>query len=184
MQPDQRLPRFGNPVKSPAAALVGVALVVAMAALLGSRAPAAAPIQTLVLQQSKPDLHSTAIDPNHPRDGDDLTVYATLREGGKVVGHIEGFKIAVRNGTDRGAQALAGKRALLRMGVLQFSFGGNDSLMAQGLTLDSTGGMERQDPEVRAITGGTGKYAFARGQVVSTRNADGSYTHRIAIRIR
>jgi hypothetical protein len=31
-------------------------------------------------------------------------------------------------------------------------------------------------PVVRAILGGTGKYMGARGQLASTRNADGSYT--------
>jgi hypothetical protein len=31
-------------------------------------------------------------------------------------------------------------------------------------------------PVVRAILGGTGKYMGARGQLTSTRNADGSYT--------
>ena len=30
-------------------------------------------------------------------------------------------------------------------------------------------------PVVRAILGGTGKYMGARGQLISTRNADGSY---------
>ena len=34
---------------------------------------------------------------------------------------------------------------------------------------------------VRAILGGTGKYMGARGQVASTRNADGSYTQVLTL---
>ena len=40
----------------------------------------------------------------------------------------------------------------------------------------TAGEFEAGQPVVRAILGGTGKYMAARGQLTSTRNADGSYT--------
>jgi hypothetical protein len=41
---------------------------------------------------------------------------------------------------------------------------------------NSPGEFDAGQPVVRAILGGTGKYMGARGQLASTRNADGSYT--------
>jgi hypothetical protein len=109
-----------------------------------------------------------------------LTVFATLSENGKPVGTITGVKVAVRSGAD--AAGLAAKNELTRMSLLQFSFSGDDSILVEGLTLDKAGGMVPNDREVRAIAGGTGKYKFARGQVISTRHADGTYTHVIEMR--
>jgi len=40
----------------------------------------------------------------------------------------------------------------------------------------TAGEFDPGQPVVRAILGGTGKYMGARGQLASTRNADGSYT--------
>jgi hypothetical protein len=33
-----------------------------------------------------------------------------------------------------------------------------------------------------AVTGGTGEYIGARGEVISTRNEDGTYTHKFTLR--
>ena len=42
-------------------------------------------------------------------------------------------------------------------------------------------GPQMSQPEVRAVVGGTGAYIGARGEVTTTRNADGSYTHVIRL---
>jgi hypothetical protein len=136
----------------------------------------------LSLVQSKPDLHTDAANPGKPRDGDDVTFYANVSEDGKPVGHVAGVKVEVRNPTDPGASDLSAKHDIMRITLMTFSFGGNDSLMAQGLTLDKTDGMVAKLPEVRAITGGTGKYEFASGQVTTTREPDGTYHHEIELR--
>ena len=42
--------------------------------------------------------------------------------------------------------------------------------------------MEKNEPYVRAIVGGTGAYAGARGEVSTVHNEDGTYTHTITLR--
>jgi len=41
--------------------------------------------------------------------------------------------------------------------------------------------MVKSAPQVRAITGGTGAYMGARGQVTTTHNADDSYTYVVEL---
>ncbi len=166
------------------AATLAAALLLGLAALTSSATAAGNDVVHLTLVQEKPDIHTDAADPAKPRDGDDATFYADLREGGKRVGHIAVVKVEVRNPADRGANDLAAKHELLRMSLITFSLGGNDAIMAQGVTYDKADGMVTGEPEVRAITGGTGKYEFASGQVVTTREPDGTYRHEIELRTR
>ncbi|MCP4382221.1 MAG: dirigent protein, partial [Hyphomicrobiales bacterium] len=37
--------------------------------------------------------------------------------------------------------------------------------------------MDADRPQIRAVVGGTGRFLGARGQVTTTRNADGTYEH-------
>ncbi len=55
----------------------------------------------------------------------------------------------------------------------------NDSLLIAGSHPYKHGTIETDTPIIRAITGGTGKYMFARGQVISTRLSSGWYRHDI-----
>jgi hypothetical protein len=60
-----------------------------------------------------------------------------------------------------------------------FSFANRqDQIVAVGATdyPPTAGEFDAGPPVVRAILGGTGKYIGARGQLASTRNANGSYT--------
>ena len=41
--------------------------------------------------------------------------------------------------------------------------------------------MVKNNPQIRAVVGGTGKYVGARGQVSTTRDDDGGYTHHIEL---
>jgi len=92
--------------------------------------------------------------------------------GGPVTGEVFGSKTLVRLATD--ANPNLEKRATL----LFFSFGDRqDQIVVVGV-LDyppTAGEFNAGQPVVRAILGGTGKYMGARGQLASTRNADGSY---------
>jgi hypothetical protein len=150
-----------------------------MVAILTLSGQAKSDIRHLSLVQAKPDAHTNAANPNKPHDGDTFTIYAKLMEDGKTVGHIAGAKVEVRNGADPGATDLTPKRELIRLSVITFSFGDNDTLVAQGVTVDKPDGMVTGESEVRAITGGTGKYEFASGQVTTTREPDGTYHHEI-----
>jgi hypothetical protein len=66
-----------------------------------------------------------------------------------------------------------------RATLMFFTFAGdNDQIIALGVTdyTPSAPEFEAGRSAVRPVLGGTGKYISARGQVTSTRNADGSYT--------
>lgn len=66
-----------------------------------------------------------------------------------------------------------------RIGNLVFKFGDSDSLVVAGAAAypkDKTE-MNANQPQVRAVIGGTGKYLGARGEVTTIRNDDGTYEH-------
>ena len=95
------------------------------------------------------------------------------KPGGPVAGEIIGSKTLVKVPTD--ANPNLERRATLMF----FTFAdGNDQIIAFGAADYSPNVPEfaAGQPVVRPILGGTGKYMGARGQVTSTRNADGSYT--------
>jgi hypothetical protein len=95
------------------------------------------------------------------------------KPGGPVTGEVIGSKTVVKVATD--ANPNLERRATL----LFFTFAdGKDQIIAFGAA-DYTASAPEFDagqPVVRPVLGGTGKYMGARGQVTSTRNADGSYT--------
>lgn len=66
-----------------------------------------------------------------------------------------------------------------RIGQLAFDFGNGDSILAGGQSVypGTDHEMSADAPQLRAITGGTGTYMGARGQITTTRNTDGSYEH-------
>jgi len=70
----------------------------------------------------------------------------------------------------------------LKSGQLIFSFD-NYQLMVMGRTDYelNTPEMNVDNQQVRAVVGGTGKMIGARGQVITTKNPDGTYTHHFEI---
>ena len=93
--------------------------------------------------------------------------------GGPVTGELIGSKTLVKVATE--ANPSLERRATLMF----FTFTDRkDQIIAFGVAdySPSAAEFEASQPAVRAILGGTGKYMGARGQLASTRNADGSYT--------
>ena len=93
--------------------------------------------------------------------------------GGRVTGEIIGSKTLMKMPSD--ANPNLERRATLMF----FTFAdGNDQIIALGAADYTPSAPEfgAGQPVVRPVLGGTGKYIGARGQVTSTRNADGSYT--------
>jgi hypothetical protein len=93
------------------------------------------------------------------------------KRGGPVTGEVIGSKTLVKVATD--ADPNLERRATL----LFFTFtDGKDQIIAFGAADYSPSAPEFDagQPVVRPVLGGTGKYMGARGQVTSTRNADGS----------
>ena len=66
-----------------------------------------------------------------------------------------------------------------RIGQLVFDLGSSNSILVAGESVyaETTTEMNADQPQLRAVIGGTGQYIGARGQVTTTRNADGTYEH-------
>ncbi len=66
-----------------------------------------------------------------------------------------------------------------RFANLYFDFSSTDSIVVSGATVypANQAEMEAGRPQLRAVTGGTGEYAGASGQVTTTRREDGTYSH-------
>jgi hypothetical protein len=69
-----------------------------------------------------------------------------------------------------------------RIGNLVFAFG-DDKLVVAGGSAYPAGSVEMaaNEPQLRAVVGGTGAYLGARGEVVTTRNEDGTYRHEFTL---
>lgn len=70
-----------------------------------------------------------------------------------------------------------------RFGNIVLNFGGGDSLVVGGSAVYAVGAgeMAADTPQVRAITGGTGRFIGARGQVTTIRRSAGHYEHKIEL---
>ena|SRR5213596_1928881 len=155
---------------------------IASAALLASALMAAcdhrstnSSSEMLTVYQDAPKLNLLDLGSPGNSPGDVYHFFAPLHSspGGSVIGEVFGSKTLVKLAT--GANPPLEKRATL----LFFTFGDHqDQIIALGVVDYSPTAAEFNagQPVVRAILGGTGKYMGARGQLASTRNADGSYT--------
>jgi hypothetical protein len=70
-----------------------------------------------------------------------------------------------------------------RVGNIALDFGGIDTLVVGGRSVYAIGDGEMvvDAPQVRAITGGTGRFIGARGQITTTRRDAGHYDHKIEL---
>lgn len=70
-----------------------------------------------------------------------------------------------------------------RMSLIVLDFGKSDTLIVSGRAVHRTYQSEIKDnePNLRAVIGGTGRFIGARGQMSITRNPSGSYEHEIQL---
>ena len=127
----------------------------------------------LVVYQDEPAI--VVIDGPGQRLGDSFYFDAALRlePGGEEVGRVFGVKTVVRMGAEVDPQIEQ------RMTYLFFvSLDRQHQIVVAGVPdYPATGAeFEVDRPVVRAILGGTGAFIGARGQLTSTRHADGGYT--------
>ena len=98
--------------------------------------------------------------------------------GGPVTGELIGSKTLMKVPTEDNPN-------LERRATLMFFTCDDrkDQIIAFGVAdyLANVPEFEAGQPVVRAILGGTGKYIGARGQLTSTRSADGSYTQAFTL---
>lgn len=136
--------------------------------------------ETLTVYEDAPPLKPLDLGSPGNSPGDAYYFSAALHSsrGGPVTGEVVGSKTLIKSASE--ANPNAEKRATL----LFFTFsGGQDQIIAFGVgdyppaAAEFTAGQ----PVVRSVLGGTGKYIGARGQLTSTRNADGSYTQEFTL---
>lgn len=108
--------------------------------------------------------------------GDMVFFYSDLIYQGKTIGTV-----IVDTQTDRMPNATAANTGQYeeRLTIAQYHTGGVDSIVTIGdfFYPNSNSAMAMDIPQVRAVSGGTGKFKFARGQVTITRTADSTYQH-------
>ena len=159
----------------------------ALAALLASTLMAACGLrstnsstETLTIYQDAPKVKLLDLGEPGNSPGDVYHFFAPLHSspGGPVIGEVFGSKTLVKLATD------ANPNFEQRTTFLSFTFNDRqDQIIALGVAdySPTTGEFEADKPRARAILGGTGKYMGARGQLTSTRNADGSYTQMFTL---
>jgi len=131
--------------------------------------------QTLTIYQDAPKMKLLDLGEPGNSPGDVYHFFAPLHSspGGPVIGEVFGSKTLVKLATD--ANPTFEQRATL----LSFTFNDRqDQIIALGIAdyAPTAGEFDAEKSRARAILGGTGKYMGARGQLTSTRNADGTYT--------
>ncbi|MDN4017892.1 hypothetical protein [Zwartia panacis] len=150
------------------------AAIACLAIALASTAQAK---QTFSIVQSKPEIQHIDIGTPGMSIGDLLAFEApfTTKDGKK--GRMYGMITLVSLPTG------AHDPFLDRISTIVLDFGGSDSLVINGKSVygEYHGEMKENAPQVRAITGGTGKFIGARGQISTSRHAAGTYEHVIEL---
>lgn len=130
--------------------------------------------ETLTVYQDAPTLTPLDLGPPGNSPGDAYYFSAALhsKPDGPATGEVFGSKTLIK------LAAQANPNSEKRATLLCFTFsGGQDQIIAFGAVdyPPTTAEFDPDQPVVRPILGGTGKYIGARGQLTSTRNKDGSY---------
>jgi len=161
--------------------LITTRRMIALTALLASTAITACGVhstnpstETLTIYQDAPNMKLLDLGEPGNSPGDVYHFFAPLHSqpGGPVTGEVFGSKTLIKLATDNNPNNED------RATLLFFTFGGHqDQIVVFGITEYSPTAGEFAEGKsiVRPILGGTGRYMGLRGQLTSTRNADGSY---------
>lgn len=149
----------------------------AVACLSLTFAAAAQAKQTFTITQSKPEIQHIDIGTPGMSIGDILAFEAIFKTKEGKEGRMYGMITLVSLPTG------ANDPFLDKISTIVLDFGTRDSLVVNGKSVYGAYQGEIKDnvPQIRAITGGTGKFIGARGQISTTRNASGSYEHVIEL---
>lgn len=130
----------------------------------------------LVVTQDAPYLESLDLGANGKTRGDILFGEAVIRIGGRPAGQLDLMltTVDVPNPLSAGRELFED-----RFGTLIFRFSDQDTLVVSGSTILPAGErlIQADIPQIRAVTGGTGRFKFVRGEAVTTRRQDLSYEH-------
>ncbi|HEY2200642.1 MAG TPA: hypothetical protein VGH56_02045 [Solirubrobacteraceae bacterium] len=146
-----------------------VLAVVLAGTVAGFASGSSSSVQIVHVMSSKPDITTIDLGPRGKSPGDFYAVSASIliRNGRRVIGHLRGTQTAIKR--ERGAETV--------QGMLTFEFGTANQIVVGGLSqFPLTGtGLITGKPYVRAVLGGTGKYAGAKGTLTSTLRSSGRY---------
>lgn len=159
------------------AVAIAVCTAVSVGLVSGSPASAAPELTRIVLVQAAPVIaHEEGQDPTSAR-GDVTFFEASLSRAGKPFGSLSGT-------IETHDLVLEGASREVRLRTLVFDLP-RGQLVAQGVSSYATGPdfvpLDVNAPVVIAITGGTGAYLGATGEVRTTRRADGTYRQVISL---
>ncbi|MGY8791886.1 MAG: hypothetical protein ACKVKR_16650, partial [Pseudomonadales bacterium] len=132
--------------------------------------------KTLTLRQALPNLVHVDVGQRGGSTGDILAFDAEVTSTEGLSGKLSGMvtTVYIPHPDD-----VVFKDRIVHM---VFDLGSANSLVVAGKSLypfdgSATSVFEKNVPQVRAIIGGTNEYLAAQGQLATTRNEDGSYTH-------
>jgi len=134
---------------------------------------------TFTLQSSKAHLERLPVGPSGHAMGDLVAFVAPVTRDGKPDGTLSGTLVTV----DMPGDGIGEESFESRISTIVIRFGPTDCITLSGSAVYPTTASEmvKSAPQVRAITGGTGAYMGARGQVTTTHNADGSYNYVVEL---
>lgn len=132
---------------------------------------------TIKLIQGEPILVNLNLGDTSQTHGDGMAFEAPIKDtAGNPVGEVLGWLVTVDIMDGDSANPV---NITERIGTIIFNFGEESEIIAQGGTSYLKGNQQMQYGilQKRAIVGGTGKYKGVNGEVTTTRNDDGTYTH-------
>lgn len=132
---------------------------------------------------SKPELVEVSDGDGMREHGEGMVYEAVLTDqSGTAVGQLLGMHTII---DIPGKDAVGDPNAEERITLMSMVFGDEDEIEIQGANTYPMGErvMKPDAPQYRAIIGGTGKYKGIRGQLKTTRSADGTHTHTLEYRL-
>lgn len=164
-------------------ALLPSLLISALALLSACQTPPPVAWQKLTLEQSKPILVEVHDGDGVREHGEKVFFEAKLKDpAGQVTAQMLGMMVIVDLPGNDGVGDPAVEERFTWVSVI---FPEGDEIVVQGANIYPAGQtiMKPQAAQTRAIVGGTGKFKGIRGQVVTTRNPDETYTHTLEYRL-
>lgn len=135
---------------------------------------------SLTVYEDAPTLNPVDAAPPGDSPGDAYYFFAPLRDqpGGAATGQVYGTKTMVK------PPAPSNPNVEQRATMLFFVFANSqDQIVAAGVPdyPPNASQFQANQPVLRAVVGGTGKYNGVGGQLTSTRNSDGSYKQEFSL---